>query len=247
MFSIFKESDPGLSSCVMLAPERSLSDALHLLHETFRSPQVAVGSFIESVCNGSPIANTEVGLPNFYSDLINCKIALKAVEACNLLNAASTAERIFLRLPNAFQEVFVKLAAKSGFDLDALPFDLFIKHVENKHKSMCSRFGQLLQRHNHRIVPRANLDHKVKANQVQTAQEGKKLLLCFCCGCVEHRIALCESFLKLSRPDRKVWYGGNTLCFNCVGCSHRQRTVKTKVIKVRSGIYLITVFPRRFV
>ena len=197
----------------MLAPERSLSDGLRLFHETFGSPQVAVRSFIEPVCNGSPIANTEVGLPKFYSNLINCKIVLKTVEAYNLLNAALTAKRIFLRLPNALQEVFVKLTAEPGFDLDSLPFDSFIEHVENKHKSMCSRFGQLLQRHNHKIVPRAKPDHKVKGNLVQTAQGGKKLLLCFCCGSVEHRIALCESFLKLSRPDRKALVGRKHFVF----------------------------------
>ena len=147
ILSIYEKSDPGqalyllleatggqahklISSCVMLVPERGLSEALHLLHKTFGSPQVAVRSFIESVCNESPIVNAEVGLQNFYSDLINCKIVLEAVGAHNLLNAASTAEKIFLRLPHALQEGFVKVAAERGFDLDVVPFDLFIEYVD---------------------------------------------------------------------------------------------------------------------
>ena len=209
ILSIYEKSDPGhalylllkatdgqahklISSCVMLAPERSLSEALHLLHKTFGSPQVAVWSFVESVCNGSPIANTEVGLQNFYSDLINCKIVLEAVGARNLLNASSIAEKIFLRLPHALQEGFVKLAAERGFDLDVVPFDLFIEYVEYKHKLMCSRFGRLLQPHNHKNLPRVKPGHKVKANLVQTAQGSKRSSHCFCCGSVEHRITLCE-------------------------------------------------------
>ena len=59
---------------------------------------------------------------------------------------------------------------------------------------MCSRFGRLLQPHNHKNLPRVKPGHKVKANLVQTAQGSKKLLHCFCCGSVEHRgpITLCE-------------------------------------------------------
>ena len=90
ILSIYEKSDPGhalyllleatggqahklISSCVMFAPKRGLSEALHLLHKTFGSPQVAVRSY-----NGSPIINTEVGLQNFYSDLINCKNSFRS-------------------------------------------------------------------------------------------------------------------------------------------------------------------------
>ena len=193
ILSIYEKSDPGhalyllleatggqahelISSCVMLAPERGLSEVLHLLHKTFGSPQVAVRSFIESVCNGSPIFNTKMGLQNFYSDLINSKIVLEAVGAHNLLNAASTAEKMFLHLSHALQEGFVKLVGERVFDLDVVAFDLFIEYVEYKHKLKCSRLGRLLQPHNQKNLPRVQPGHKVKANLFQTAQESKKLL-----------------------------------------------------------------------
>ena len=44
-----------ISNCVTLPPKKGLSETFNLLHKTFGSPQVAVRSFIESVCNGSPI------------------------------------------------------------------------------------------------------------------------------------------------------------------------------------------------
>ena len=129
--------------CVMLSPEKGLREALHLLHKAFGSSQVAIKSFIDSVCCGDTISSTEMGLEEFYSDLVNCKVVLEAAGPHNLLNAASTAERIFMRLPNALKEGFVKLALDRGFDMDVVQFDLFIEFVDYKHRLMCSRFGRL--------------------------------------------------------------------------------------------------------
>ena len=84
-----------------------------------------------------------------------------------------------MRLLHALQERFFKLVAERGFDLDVVAFDLFIEYVEYKHKLMYSRFGRLLQPHNHKNLPRVKLGHKVKANLVQNAQGSKKLLLVF--------------------------------------------------------------------
>ena len=93
---------------------------------------------------------------------------------------------------------------------------------------MCSRFGRLLQLHNHKNLPSVKLGHKVKANLVQTAQGSKRSLHCFCCGSVEHRIALCENFLKLSRPERKGLVWRKRLCFICLGGSHGEKDCQTK-------------------
>ena len=60
-----------------------------------------VRSFIDSVCCGDTISKTEMGIEEFHSDLVNCKVVLEAAGAHNLLIAASTAERIFMRLPSA--------------------------------------------------------------------------------------------------------------------------------------------------
>ena len=96
-----------ISGCVMLSPEKGLREALHFLHKAFGNSQVAVRPFIDFVCCGDTISNTEMGLEEFYSDLVNCKVVLEAAGAHNLLNAASTAERIFMRFPNALKEDFV--------------------------------------------------------------------------------------------------------------------------------------------
>ena len=128
----------------MLSPDKSLSEALHLLHKTFGSPQVAVRFFVDSVSCGDTISNTEMGLEKFYSDLVNCKVLLEAARAHNLLNAVSIAERIFMRLPNALKEGFVKLVIDREFDMDVVPFDLFIEFVDCKHQLMCLRFSRLL-------------------------------------------------------------------------------------------------------
>ena len=93
---------------------------------------------------------------------------------------------------------------------------------------MCFRFGRLLLPHNHKNLPRAKSGHKVKANLVQIAQGSKQSLHCFCCGSVKHRNALCESFLKLSRPERKSLVWRKRLCFICLGGSHGEKDSQSK-------------------
>ena len=141
ILSIYQESDPGhalhllldcttgrahklISSCVMYPPDQGLNKALSLLYNTFGSPQVAVQVFLDSVCSGETVSNTELGLETFYSDLVNCKIVLEASGAESVLNAVSTAERVFMRLPLNLQEGFAQLAVGCGFEIDVVPFDL---------------------------------------------------------------------------------------------------------------------------
>ena len=112
--------------------KKGLPEAVHLLYKAFGSPQVTVKSYIDSVCSGNTILNTEMGLEEFYFDLLHCKVVLEAAGAHNLLNAASTAERIFMRLPNALMEGFVKLALDRGFDMAVVSFDLLIEFVDYK-------------------------------------------------------------------------------------------------------------------
>ena len=146
----------------MLSTEKGLREALHLLHKAFGSSQVAVKSYIDSVCCGDTILNTEMVLEEFYFDLVNCKVVLEAAGAHNLLNAASTAERIFMRLPDALKERFVKLALDRGFDMDVVPFDLFIEFVDYKHRLICSRFGRLLQASSYKSAARFKTGYKAR-------------------------------------------------------------------------------------
>ena len=68
------------------------------------------------------------------------KIVLEAVGAGNLLNAASTAERIFMRLPHNLQKGFAKLALDRGFDMNVVLFELFIEYIDQEHRLLCSPF-----------------------------------------------------------------------------------------------------------
>ena len=88
------------------------------------------------------ISHSEVVLEDFYSGLINCKIVLEAAGAGRLLNAASTAERIFMRLPHNLQMGFARLALEGEFDMDVVPFELFIEYVDQEHAQMVGAFTQ---------------------------------------------------------------------------------------------------------
>ena len=93
---------------------------------------------------------------------------------------------------------------------------------------MCSRFGRFLQPHNHKNLC-VKPGHTVKANLVETAQRSKKMLHCFCCGSVEHHIALCKNFLKLLLPECKGLVWRKCLCFICLGGSHGAKDCQSKL------------------
>ena len=219
-----------ISGCVMLSPEKGLREALHLLHKAFGSPLVAVRSFIDSVCCGDTISNTEMGLEEFYSHLVNCKVVLEAAGAHNLLNAASTAERIFMRLPNALNEGFVQLALDRGFDMDVVPFDLFIEFVDYKHRLMCSRFGRLLQPSSYKSAARFKTGYKARANVVQNASDAvtkqsereKPItqVVCSCCDSLGHVISRCGTFAQMGVVACKEFARQRHLRYNCLGKGH---------------------------
>ena len=155
----------------MLSPDRALNEALQLLHKAFGSPQVAVSAFIESVCEGGVISHSEVGLEDFYSGLINCKIVLEAAGAGCLLNAASTTERIFMRLAHNLQMGFARLALERGFDMDVVPFELFIEYVDQEHKLLCSRFGRLFKLSKNKVDTEG---YKARVNLIQTPADNDR-------------------------------------------------------------------------
>ena len=230
ILNVYGQSDPGhalhllldatkgrahklISSCVMLSPDIALNEAFGL-------PQVAVRAFIDSVCEGGVISHTGVGLEDFYSGLINCKIVLEAAGAGNFLNAASTAERIFMRLPHNLQKGFAKLALDRGFDMDVVPFEFFIEYIDQEHRLLCSRFGRLLKSSKSKITTKGC---KARANVVQTSKytlryskdndhrivtkrpsNVETLPRCNYCNTLGHQVGRCEVFQKLSFANRRV-------------------------------------------
>ena len=145
ILNIYGQSDPGhalhllleategrarrlIGNCVMLPPERDLQEALNLLYNAFGSPQVAVRASIDAVCGGGVICNSEVGLEEFYSELVNCKIVLEAAGAQSILNSASTAERCFYSLTSRVAEEFCQAINRTRVRRGYRPFQ-FVHRV----------------------------------------------------------------------------------------------------------------------
>ena len=212
ILNVYGQSDPGhalhllldatkgrahklISSCVMLSPDIALNETLRLLHKAFDSPQVAVRAFVDSVCEGGVISHTEVELEDFYSGLINCKIVLEAAKAGNLLNAASTAERIFMCLPHNLQKGSAKLALDRGFDMEVVAFELFIEYINKEHRLLCSRFGRLLKSSKSTITTKkCKVFQKLFfANRKEFVQHKR---LCFNCLGKGHGVKYCSSKIR---------------------------------------------------
>ena len=268
ILNIYGQSDPGhalhllleategrarrlIGNCVMLPPHRGLQEALHFLYNAFGSPQVAVRASIDAVCGGGVICNSEVGLEEFYSELVNCKIVLEAAGAQSILNSASTAERIFTRLPQELQRSFAKLAIERGYDVDIVPFSLFIEFVQREQRLLCSRFGRLLQPSAKTITkPVGRWRPRARANVVRTAKSndaspalpsaGNAVVAkerpldvarsntCYICDSPSHHVGRCEVFLDKAVACRKELVAQKRLCYNCLGKGHGVKNCPSK-------------------
>ena len=102
---------------------------------------------------------------------------LEASGAESLLNAASTAERVFMRLLLNFREEFAKLAVESEFEIDVVPVDLFIQFIEQMSRLLCSRFGRLLEPAKGKHVPLSKSSQRSRANFVQSSHDSIKSAL----------------------------------------------------------------------
>ena len=95
---------------------------------------MAVKAHIQLVSNGPQIPTDERSLQDLYSDLVNCKMVVESAGDLQLLNCASTIDGIFNRLTRQFQKRFTELAFKKGYDMEIVPFDLFLEFIERSQR-----------------------------------------------------------------------------------------------------------------
>ena len=133
-----------ISNCIMLPDDQALQEALNLLYKAFGSPSVSIKAHLKLVCEGPQIRTDEKSLRDFHSDLINCKVILETANAGHQLNATSTAKGIFTRFPRYYQEQFAKLAMTKGYDMDIVPFNLFIEFIDQVLSLASSSLGRLM-------------------------------------------------------------------------------------------------------
>ena len=229
-----------ISNCVMLPAAQGLQEALSLLYKAFGSPSVSIKAHLKLVCEGPLIRSDEKGLREFYADLINCKMVLQSANAANQLDATSTTDGIFSRLPRHYQEQFAKLAMKRGYDMDVVPFNLFVEFIDQAQGLASSRLGRLMAApRDHDKTQRRSSGgsrskparvHAVQSRDIPTSsvpvtpkredQKVKGDRLCTACGAPGHFVWRCEQFNKKSVAERKTLVKQKRLCFNCLGSGH---------------------------
>ena len=237
-----------ICNCVMLPASQGLQEALNLLYKAFGSPSVSIKAHLKLVCEGPQIRTDEKGLREFYSDLINCKMVLLSANAARQLDATSTADGIFSRFPRHYQEQFAKLAMKRGYNMDVVPFDLFIEFIDQVQGLASSRLGRLMATsRDHDKIQRRNSGwsrskparvHAVQSREIPTSSvpvtskyEDRKVKgdqLCTVCGAPGHFIWRCEQFRGKSVAERKILVKQKRLCFNCLGVGHGVKDCPSK-------------------
>ena len=145
-----------ISSCIVLRPAEALDKALQLLYKAFGCPAVTIKAHLKLVCEGPVILTDERSLQDFYSDLVNCKMFVESANATHLLNSVATAEGVFCRLPKSLQERFAERALRLGYDMEIVPFDIFIEFIDHSHRFASSRLGRLMKASKEKATSRSN-------------------------------------------------------------------------------------------
>ena len=235
-----------ISSCIMLPPAEALAKALQLLYKSFGSPAVAVKAHLKLVCEGPTIHSDERSLQDFYSDLVNCKMVVESAKATHLLDSVATAEGIFSRFPQHFQRQFAELALRRGYDMEVVPFDLFIEFIDQSQRLASSRLGRLMKTSKDKMPLRGTgwskpkparahvvqMDVEAKSSdhgsEKQTKRDLQASVQCPACEATDHRIWRCQRFSQDSLNDRKTLVKKKRLCFNCLGIGHGVKNCTSK-------------------
>ena len=106
-------------------------------------------------CEGPVILTDERSLRDFYSDLVNCKMVVESANATHL-NSVATAEGVFSRLPKSLQERFAERVLRLGYDMEIVPFDIFIEFIDHSHRFASSRLGRLMKVSKEKATSRSN-------------------------------------------------------------------------------------------
>ena len=261
ILNIYANSDPGhalqlllnsttgrarklIGSCITLRPTEALNQALELLYNSFGSPAVAVKAHLKAVCESSTIREDERSLQDFYSDLVNCKLVVETANSTFMLDSVSTSEGIFTRLPKRLQRQFAEMALRKGYDMEIVPFDLYIEFVDQVKRLSSSRLGRLMNTSTDKTTSQGQRWSKSKPSRVHSVQSNvskisqspykatskDKRSPCKCpvCDTAEHWVWRCPEFTKESVDNRRSIVKEKRLCFNCLGVGHGVKDCPSK-------------------
>ena len=183
-------------------------------------------------------------------------MVLLSANAGYQLNATSTAEGIFSRFPKQLQEQFAKLALSRGYDMEVIPFDLFIEFIDQVQNLANSRLGRLMAsardfdktqsrsagwsgfkqkkpfRPSQAVkqrISRIATHEKIDNKSTGTMQKRQSSPSKFCPLHTDsqHLLTDCRSFVAMPVDDRWKSVRQNRLCFKCLAANHYTRECKS--------------------
>ena len=231
-----------IKNCTMtLNKTVALRQALELLERAFGSKDVEFRELLRQICDGPLIKNEHKALLKFYIGLQGCKVAAENSDALEELNANSTIDALFQRLPWDLRKDLHSRAVRNNLK-DRVPFDFIVDFVLERAEAANSRWGRLLSMPNQaRSQPKSR---SVRLNAFQTsnvepatkndAKGGVNVASlprsksCLCCDSESHLLHQCDAFKKKDLPRRRAFVREKQLCFNCLGTNHQARQCPSK-------------------
>ncbi|XP_078495676.1 uncharacterized protein LOC144751211 [Ciona intestinalis] len=214
-----------IQSCSLITPaERGLDEALDLLRGRFGQRHMVVRAHLDTITKGPQVRDTEDGLSDFLTSLVNSRIILTEHGYATDLDTYQTTEALFERLPRHLQS---QLNDRLAVYLNAggqVKFSQIEQFIRDKVKSSTNALGRVLSKVRprvgnavtHTVVSAPAKPLTVEKRKVEVRQR------CHFCG-NDHQSMRCSAYLQRRTDDRWAMVESNKLCFNCLGKSHTTR------------------------
>ena len=205
----------------------ALRQALDMLEKAFGSEDVEFRELLRQICDGPLIKNEHKALLKFYIGLQGCRVAAKNSEALEELNANSTIDALFQRLPWDLREDLHSRAVRNNLK-DRVPFNFIMDFVLERAEAANSCWGWLLSTLNQARSPPKTRSVRLNTFQASNikpagkndAKSGVNVSSlprpksCLCCNAESHLLHHCDAFKK-NLPRRRAFVREKQLYFNC--------------------------------
>ena len=222
-----------IKNCTMTRNKTvALRQALDLLEKAFGSKDVEFRELLKQICDGPLIKNEHKALLKFYIGLQGCRVAAENSDALEELNANSTIDALFQRLPwdlrkdlhsravrNNLKDRVPKIKIQHKIHYKVIPFDFIMDFVLERAEAANSRWGLLLNTLNQaRFLPKTRSERlntfqasKIEPARKNDAKSGVNVSSlprpksCLCCNAESYLLHHCDAFKKKDLPRRQAF------------------------------------------
>ena len=214
-----------IEDCVILQPEQGYTTALQKLEKRFGKNHQIAQAYINGVTKGHVIKLNDVkALVDLSDKMQKCQSVLSALKFCSDLDSTGTLLSIMERLPEPFQNKWVRRSQKILMQEREPNFKDMAAFVEELANDYSSKYGLSYAERMLEKSKESTGDATTLATDTESMAGQERKPKCLHCDRVGHVIWKCFKFKKLSTDDRRAVVNRRDLCVCCLKHGHEEST-----------------------